>query len=122
ALFVGFLQRFFAMMRSDNWALSLLALTIALGWRAVVFGALAAFISEQFGAGSRYTGAPVGYQVAARLGAGRTPTSVASHDAASGGTSVTTVIWYLVGLAIVSATAIILTRESKNLDLETHEH
>src|SRR5690625_485587 len=122
ALFVAFLQPFFAMMRSNNWALILLAFTIALALHAVIFGPLAAFISEQFGTGSRYTGASMGYQLATLLGAGFTPTILSSLYAASGGTSVTGVTWYLVGLAAVSATAIVLTRESKNLDLETHEH
>ena len=122
ALFVVFLQPFFAMMRSDNWALILLAFTVALALHAVIFGPLAAFISEQFGTGSRYTGASMGYQLATLIGAGFTPTILASLYAASGGTSVTTVTWYLVGLAVISGVAIILTRESKNLDLETHEH
>ncbi|MGO1537217.1 MAG: MFS transporter [Yaniella sp.] len=122
ALFVAFLQPFFAMMRSNNWALILLAFTIALALHAVIFGPLAAFISEQFGTGSRYTGASMGYQLATLIGAGLTPIILSSLYAASGGTSVTGVTWYLVGLAAVSATAIILTRESKNLDLETHEH
>ena len=122
ALFVAFLQPFFAMMRSNNWALILLAFTIALALHAVIFGPLAAFISEQFGTSSRYTGASMGYQLATLIGAGFTPTILASLYAASGGTSVTTVIWYLVGLALISGIAIILTRESKNLDLETHEH
>ena len=122
ALFVVFLQPFFAMMRSDNWTLILLAFTVALALHAVIFGPLAAFISEQFGTGSRYTGASMGYQLATLIGAGFTPTILASLYAASGGTSVTTVTWYLVGLAVISGIAIILTRESKNLDLETHEH
>ena len=122
ALFVVFLQPFFAMMRSNNWALILLAFTVALALHAVIFGPLAAFISEQFGTGSRYTGASMGYQLATLIGAGFTPTILASLYAASGGTSVTTVTWYLVGLAVISWIAIILTRESKNLDLETHEH
>ena len=122
ALFVVFLQPFFAMMRSNNWALILLAFTVALALHAVIFGPLAAFISEQFGTGSRYTGASMGYQLATLIGAGFTPTILASLYAASGGTSVTTVTWYLVGLAVISGIAIILTRESKNLDLETHEH
>ena len=122
ALFVVFLQPFFAMMRSDNWTLILLAFTVALALHAVIFGPLAAFISEQFGTGSRYTGASMGYQLATLIGAGFTPTILASLYAASGGTSVTTVTWYLVGLAVISGVAIILTRESKNLDLETHEH
>ncbi|HIY85964.1 MAG TPA: MFS transporter, partial [Candidatus Yaniella excrementavium] len=96
--------------------------TVALALHAVIFGPLAAFISEQFGTGSRYTGASMGYQLATLIGAGFTPTILASLYAASGGTSVTTVTWYLVGLAVISGVAIILTRESKNLDLETHEH
>ena len=72
ALFVVFLQPFFAMMRSNNWALILLAFTVALALHAVIFGPLAAFISEQFGTGSRYTGASMGYQLATLIGAGFT--------------------------------------------------
>lgn len=64
----------------------------------------------------------MGYQLATLIGAGFTPTILASLYASTGGMSVTPVMMYLIGLAIVSATAILLTRESKNLDLETHEH
>ncbi|MGO1942308.1 MAG: MFS transporter, partial [Yaniella sp.] len=83
ALFVAFLQPFFAMMRSNNWALILLAFTIALALHAVIFGPLAAFISEQFGTGSRYTGASMGYQLATLIGAGLTPIILSSLYAAS---------------------------------------
>ena len=31
-------------------------------------------------------------------------------------------VWYLAGMAVVSAVFILLTRESKDFDLETHEH
>src|SRR5699024_5393652 len=61
ALFVVFLQPFFAMMRSDNWALILLAFTVALALHAVIFGPLVAFISELFGSGSSSTDASMGY-------------------------------------------------------------
>lgn len=121
-LFVAFLPPFFTMMESNNWWLIFAAFTIALALHAVIFGPLAAFISEQFGTGSRYTGASMGYQLATLIGAGFTPTILASLYASTGGMSVTPVMMYLIGLAIVSATAILLTRESKNLDLETHEH
>ncbi|GAA2035028.1 MFS transporter [Yaniella flava] len=121
-LFVAFLPPFFAMMESNNWLLILAAFVIALALHAVIYGPLAAFISEQFGTGSRYTGASMGYQLATLIGAGFTPTILASLYASTGGMSVTPVIMYLIGLALVSATAILLTRESKNLDLETHEH
>lgn len=121
-LFVAFLPPFFSMMESNNWLLILAAFIIALALHAVIYGPLAAFISEQFGTGSRYTGASMGYQLATLIGAGFTPTILASLYASTGGMSVTPVIMYLIGLAIVSAVAILLTRESKNLDLETHEH
>ncbi|NWN89145.1 MAG: MHS family MFS transporter [Micrococcaceae bacterium] len=121
-LFVVFLPPFFSMMESNNWLLILAAFVIALALHAVIYGPLAAFISEQFGTGSRYTGASMGYQLATLIGAGFTPTILASLYASTGGMSVTPVIMYLIGLALVSATAILLTRESKNLDLETHEH
>lgn len=121
-LFVAFLYPMFGLLRSGSWALILLAFTIALALHAVIYGPLAAFISEQFGTGSRYTGASLGYQFATLIGAGFTPTILASLYASTGGASVTPVIWFLAGMAVVSAVAIILTRESKNLDLETHEH
>ena len=121
-MFAAYLPGFFKMMESNNWWLIFAAFTIALALHAIIFGPLAAFISEQFGTGSRYTGASMGYQFATLLGAGFTPTIMASLYASTGGTSVTPVMMYLIGLALVSAIAIILTRESKDFDLETQEH
>ncbi|MGO1181454.1 MAG: MFS transporter [Micrococcaceae bacterium] len=121
-LFVAYLFPLFGLLESGNWALILLAFTIALALHAMIYGPLAAFISEQFGTGSRYTGASLGYQFATLIGAGFTPTILASLYASTDGLSVTPVIWFLAGMAVVSGLAIILTRESKNLDLETHEH
>lgn len=121
-MFVAYLPGFFKMMESNNWWLIFAAFTIALALHAIIFGPLAAFISEQFGTGSRYTGASMGYQFATLLGAGFTPTIMATLYASTGGTSVTPVMMYLMGLALVSAIAIMLTRESKDFDLETQEH
>ncbi|OAV53330.1 MFS transporter [Enteractinococcus helveticum] len=121
-MFVAYLPAFFKMMESNNWWLIFAAFTIALALHAIIFGPLAAFISEQFGTGSRYTGASMGYQFATLLGAGFTPTIMATLYASTGGTSVTPVMMYLIGLAIVSGVAIMLTRESKDFDLETQEH
>ena len=120
--FIAYLPGFFKMMESNNWWLIFAAFTIALALHAVIFGPLAAFISEQFGTGARYTGASMGYQFATLLGAGFTPTIMASLYASTGGTSVAPVMMYLIGLAIVSGAAILLTRESKDFDLETQEH
>lgn len=122
-LFVMFLTPFFTMLQSTNWFVLTLAFTIALGLHGMLYGPLAAFISEQFGTGARYTGASLGYQLATLIGAGFTPTILATlYAGPGGGTSVVPVIGFLAGMALVSVIAIVLTRESKDLDLTTHEH
>ena len=50
-----------------------LGFLIALQLHGLIYGPLAAFIGEQFGTTSRYTGASLGYQLATLLGAGFTP-------------------------------------------------
>ncbi len=122
-LFVMFLTPFFTMLQSTHWLVLTLAFTIALGLHGMLYGPLAAFISEQFGTGARYTGASLGYQLATLIGAGFTPTILATlYAGPGGGTSVVPVIGFLAGMALVSVVAIMLTRESKDLDLTTHEH
>src|SRR5699024_8984658 len=105
-LFVAFLKPFFSMLESNNWFLIFAAFTIALALHAVIFGPLAAFISEQLGTGSRYTGAALGYQLATLIGAGFTPGILASLYALTHGTAVTPVVMYLAGLAVGTAAAI----------------
>ena len=122
-LFVGFLFPLFSMLTSTNWLVLLLAFTIALGLHGMIYGPLAAFIAEQFGTGSRYTGASLGYQLATLLGAGFTPTILATlYAGPGGGTSIVPVTVFLGAMAVVSIIALVLTRESKDHDLTTHEH
>lgn len=121
-LFVAYLAPMFRLLTSDSWFMILLAFTVALALHGMVYGPLAAFISEQFGTSARYTGASLGYQLATLLGAGFTPSILASLYAASSGTSLTAIIVFLGCMAAVSAIAILCTRESKDFDLATHEH
>lgn len=122
-LFIAFLTPFFSMLESTNWFVLLLAFTIALALHAMLYGPLAAFISEQFGTSSRYTGASLGYQLATLLGAGFTPTILATLFAGPGnGVSVMPVILFLSAMATVSILAIVMTKESKDHDLDTYEH
>ncbi len=122
-LFVAYLPAFFRMLTSDNWFILLSAFTIALALHAMLYGPLAAFISEQFGTSARYTGASLGYQLATLIGAGFTPTILASlYAGPGGGTSVTPVIVFLATMSLVSIIAIAITRESKDHDLSTYEH
>lgn len=98
-----------------------LAMVIGLCSHAAIFGPLAAFVSEQFGTTARYTGASLGYQLATLIGAGFTPTIITSIFAKAGG-EIAPVLWYLIGMGALSGIFILLTRESKNNDLETYEH
>ncbi|CEA09621.1 Inner membrane metabolite transport protein YhjE [Arthrobacter saudimassiliensis] len=121
---VGFIAVIFPMfgwLGSNNLLLIFLAFTVGLAFHAAMYGPLAAFISEQFGTSARYTGASLGYQFATLLGAGFTPTILATLYAGAD-RSVTPVAGYLAALAALSTLFILLTRESKDYDLETHEH
>lgn len=77
-LMAGFMAPFFEMLQSTNWFVLLFAFTAALALHGMIYGPLAAFISEQFGTDSHYTGASLGYQLATLLGSGFTPTIIAS--------------------------------------------
>ena len=117
-LFVAYLFPMFGLLGSGNVWLVLLAFTVALILHSTLYGPLAAFVSEQFGTTSRYTGAALGYQLATLIGAGFTPGIVASLYKDSG-ESIGAVVAFLAVMSIVSAVFILLTRESKDNDLTT---
>lgn len=121
-LFIAYLYPMFGMLASGNLFVVFLAFTLGLALHALMFGPLAAFVTEQFGTTSRYTGASLGYQLATLLGAGFTPSILASlyGDPASG--NLNAVIGYLAALAVVSAIFVLLTRETKDVDLAAQEH
>ncbi|BCW50853.1 MFS transporter [Arthrobacter sp. StoSoilB13] len=116
ALFIAYLFPMFGMLGSGNVGLIFLAFTVALVLHSSLYGPLAAFVSEQFGTTSRYTGAAVGYQLATLIGAGFTPGIIAGLYKDSG-QSIVPVVVFLSVMALVSIVFILLTRESKNNDL-----
>ena len=116
ALFIAYLFPMFGMLGSGNVGLIFLAFTVALVLHSSLYGPLAAFVSEQFGTTSRYTGAAVGYQLATLIGAGFTPGIIAGLYKDSG-QSIIPVVVFLSVMALVSIVFILLTRESKNNDL-----
>lgn len=79
------------------------------------YGPTAAFIAEQFGTSSRYTGASLGYQLASLLGGGITPLIVAATTAAHSGPAAPALP--VVAFAIVSLIALLAIRETKGTDL-----
>ncbi|UUL76573.1 MHS family MFS transporter [Pseudarthrobacter sp. Fe7] len=118
ALFIAYLFPMFGMLGSGNVAMVFVAFTVALILHSSLYGPLAAFVSEQFGTTSRYTGAAVGYQLATLIGAGFTPGIIAGLYKDSG-QNILPVVVFLSVMALVSIVFIALTRESKNNDLTT---
>lgn len=110
----------FGMLGSGSFGLVVLAFIIQLTvCQAMAFGPMAAFLGENFGTTSRYTGASLGYQLASLLGAGFTPVIVSGMYAAQGG-SITGVIWYAIIMCAVSALVLIfLTKESRSNNINT---
>ena len=94
---------------------------IGLQLQSLVYGPLAAFISEQFGTGARYTGASLGYQLATLLGGGFTPTILATLFR-SGGGQITPVALFLIVASAVSIVAVLAIREGRHNDLHTVQH
>lgn len=117
-LFIAYLMPMFQLLSSNNIGLIFVAFAVGLMIHSTLFGPLAAFVSEQFGTTSRYTGASLGYQLATLLGAGFTPGIVAQIFKDSG-QNTSSVVWYLAVMSVVSIVFILLTREPKNNDLET---
>jgi len=117
-LFIIYLVPMFALLSSNNIMLVFVAFAVGLMIHSTLFGPLAAFVSEQFGTTSRYTGASLGYQLATLLGAGFTPGIVAQIYKDSG-QDTASVVTYLAIMSVVSIVFIVLTREPKNNDLLT---
>jgi MFS family permease len=117
-LFIIYLVPMFQLLSSNNIVLIFVAFAIGLMIHSTLFGPLAAFVSEQFGTTSRYTGASLGYQLATLLGAGFTPGIVAQIFKDSG-QDTASVVTYLAIMSVVSIVFILLTREPKNNDLQT---
>jgi MFS family permease len=116
-LFILYLTPMFQLLSSNNIGLIFVAFAVGLMIHSTLFGPLAAFVSEQFGTTSRYTGASLGYQLATLLGAGFTPGIVAQIFKDSG-QDTAAVVWYLAIMSVVSIVFILLTREPKNNDLQ----
>ena len=112
---------FFWMWGSGNPWLVGLGFVLGLQLQSLVYGPLAAFISEQFGTAARYTGASLGYQLATLIGGGFTPTILATLFRDSGGQIYPLAIFLIVG-ALISVVAVLAIREGRNYDLTTVEH
>ncbi len=107
----------FALLSTGNLGLITLAFVVSMVCHSATYGPMAAYIAEQFGTRSRYTGASLGYQLATLLGGGFTPVILASLFAGAG-ESLVPVGLFVIALAVVSGTLLLVTRETKDLVLE----
>lgn len=107
---------FFALMETREPVWVVVGITLGMIGHAAMYGPQAAFLSELFGTRVRYTGASLGYQVAAPLSGGLAPLVATALLRESGG-----VPWpvglYLIGMAVVTLTAVLLASETRQRDL-----
>ena len=79
---------------------------------------LAAFISEMFATGNRYTGASLGHQLSTTLGGGFAPLIAASIVAgAATGNGLLRVALFTAGACLLSALVVALAKETSRSDL-----
>jgi MFS transporter, MHS family, shikimate and dehydroshikimate transport protein len=86
--------------------------------QAAMYGPLAAFTSEIFATGNRYTGASLGYQLSSTLGGGFAPLIAATLVAGTtAGNGLLRVALFAAGAALVSALTIAIAKESSGRNL-----
>lgn len=104
------------MLTTGNLAVVSIAFTLYTFCHGATYGPMAAYISEQFGTRTRYTGASLGYQLATLLGGGFTPV-VLAFLYASFGSSIVPVGAFIIALGVLSGVVLLTTRETKDNDL-----
>lgn len=120
ALFIG---PFFLMADTGNPVLIVLAMVIGLNFfHDAMYGPQAAFFSEMFSTGVRYSGASVGYQIGSVFAGGFSPL-IATSLLAVGGGRPWLVVGYFTVLSVITAVCAYLSPETnrKNIDLDPSE-
>ncbi|MCS5732291.1 MFS transporter [Herbiconiux daphne] len=108
---------FFALFDTGEFAPVLIALIGGMASYGVVYAPLAAFTSELFGTSVRYTGSALGYNLGGILGGALTPIIAATLYSTFDSTI--PISLYLVAVAVISLTVILVARETRNADLRT---
>ena len=114
-LFIALILPMFSWLATGNVLLIFVTFTIGLACHAAIYGPLAAFISEQFGTSSRYTGASLGYQFASVFAGGLAPFIMTALLAATG--SSWSVSAYILACAVVTFVSVVTIREHFRRDL-----
>ncbi len=108
---------FYALVDLRSQTYLVVAMMIAQAIQSMMYAPLGALFSEMFGTAVRYTGASMGYQLAALLGAGFTPLIASSLHAH--GVSRTPLVVLAAGCGLVTVLAVWRISETRGTDLTT---
>ena len=115
ALFIG---PFFLLADTGNPVLITLAMVIGLNFfHDAMYGPQAAFFSEMFSTGVRYSGASVGYQIGSVFAGGFSPL-IATSLLAAGNGSPWLVVGYFTILSVITAVCAYLAPETNKKDID----
>lgn len=106
---------FFALLDTQSFGLTVLAVVGGLIFHGAMYGPQAAFLSELFGTGVRYSGVSIGYQLASVAAGGLAPlVSVALLAAFGTGYAIAV---YVAASAVITLVAVASYRETRDRDL-----
>ncbi|GAA4682115.1 MFS transporter [Pseudonocardia yuanmonensis] len=106
---------FFALLDTQSFGLTVLAVVGGLIFHGAMYGPQAAFLSELFGTGVRYSGVSIGYQLASVAAGGLAPL-ISVALLASFGTGYA-IAAYVAASSLITLIAVASYRETRNRDL-----
>ena len=107
---------FFWLVDTKSTALVWTAIILGMIGHAAMYGPQAAFFSELFGTRTRYTGASLGYQLAAPFSGGLAPLIASALLGWSGGKP-WPIALYLIGMSVVTISSVLMAAETNRRDL-----
>jgi metabolite-proton symporter len=109
-------QPFFWMVETRETFWVWTAIVVGMVGHSALYGPQAAFFSELFGTGTRYTGASLGYQLAAPFAGGLAPLIASGLLSWSGGATWPIAV-YMAVLGLITVGAVLLASETNHADL-----
>ncbi len=108
----------FWLLDTGAFPLALLGYLLMMSAFAANYGPIATFLAELFGANVRYSGLSVSYMLSGLLGSAATPIVTTALLSATGRGS--SVAWYMIGSAAVSALALLMLAETLRREAPAH--
>ncbi|BCG04267.1 MFS transporter (plasmid) [Paraburkholderia sp. PGU19] len=109
----------FWLLDTRDFSFALLGYVLMMTAFAANYGPIATFLAELFGTEVRYSGLSVSYMLSGLLGSAATPIVTTALLSATGRGS--SVAWYMIGSALVSAIALVMLTETLRTDLANNQ-